>query len=131
MPVYPGAPKPEAQRNFTDPDSRIMKTSDGSFHPCDDVQAVVDEAHQVIVATELSAQAADAPHLPDPLAKTIANACAPDRFLAGARYGSDANHRALLDAGIDGSIATGLLKHNEEIRAAPRGPIPKGAPAKQ
>ena len=23
---------PKAQRNFTDPDSRIMKTADGSFH---------------------------------------------------------------------------------------------------
>jgi hypothetical protein len=57
-------PKPTAQRNFTDPESRIMKTSDGSFHQCYNVQAVVDEAHQVIVATELSAQAADAPTYP-------------------------------------------------------------------
>ena len=27
-------PADKAQRNFTDPDSRIMKTSDGSFHQC-------------------------------------------------------------------------------------------------
>ena len=27
-------PKPKAQRNFTDPDSRIMKTADGSFAQC-------------------------------------------------------------------------------------------------
>jgi transposase len=32
-----------AQRSFTDPDARIMKTSDGSFHYCFNGQAVVDE----------------------------------------------------------------------------------------
>ena len=46
-------PKDTAQANFTDPDSRIMKTSDGSFHYCYNAQAVVDGAHQVIVATSL------------------------------------------------------------------------------
>jgi transposase len=35
-------PKPQAQRNFTDPDSRIMKTADGSFAQCFNAQAVVD-----------------------------------------------------------------------------------------
>ena len=35
----PFAPKPKAQRNFTDPDSRIMKTSDGAFHQCYNGQA--------------------------------------------------------------------------------------------
>jgi len=38
----PFAPKPKAQRNFTDPDSRIMKTSDGAFHQCYNGQAIVD-----------------------------------------------------------------------------------------
>jgi transposase len=124
-------PKPKAQRNFTDPESRIMKTSDGSFHQCYNAQAVVDEAHQVIVATELTAQAADAPHLPDLLDATIANVGMPARFLADAGYWSETNHQALLDAKVDGYIATGRLKHNEEIPAAPRGPIPKDATPKQ
>src|SRR3954463_16336917 len=30
----PFTPKPTVQRNFTDPDSRIMKTADGAFHQC-------------------------------------------------------------------------------------------------
>jgi hypothetical protein len=124
-------PRPKAQRNFTDPESRIMKTSDGSFHQCYNAQAVVDEAHQVIVATELSAQAADAPHLPGLLAQTIANVGAPRRFLADAGYWSDANYQTLLDAEIDGYIATGRFKHNEPVPAAPRGPIPKDATPKQ
>jgi transposase len=34
-------PAPKAQRNFTDPSSRIMKTSDGSFHQCYNGQVVV------------------------------------------------------------------------------------------
>jgi len=38
----PFAPKPTAQRNFTDPESKIMKTSDGSFHQCYNGQAIVD-----------------------------------------------------------------------------------------
>jgi hypothetical protein len=37
----PYAPRPGAQRNFTDPESRIMKTSDGSYHQCDNGQAIV------------------------------------------------------------------------------------------
>src|SRR6266566_7584314 len=55
----PFAPKPGAQRNFTDPESKIMKTSDGSYHQCYSGQAVVDSLAQVIVAAELSDQAAD------------------------------------------------------------------------
>jgi len=47
-------PKPKAQRNFTDPESRIMKTADGSFHQCFNGQAVVDAEHQVIVAAEVT-----------------------------------------------------------------------------
>ena len=38
-------PKPKAQRNFTDPDSKIMKTADGSFTQCFNAQAVVDADH--------------------------------------------------------------------------------------
>src|SRR5437016_4248648 len=54
-------PKPKAQRNFTDPTARIMKTSDGAFHECYNGQAVVDDAYQVIVAADTSQCAADLP----------------------------------------------------------------------
>lgn len=47
-------PKPKVQRNFTDPDCKIMKTADGSFHQCFNAQAVVDVEHQVIVAADLN-----------------------------------------------------------------------------
>ena len=124
-------PKDKAQRNFTDPASRIMKTSDHAFHQCYNAQAVVDETHQVIVATELTAQAADVPHLSGLLDATIINVGTPTRFLADAGYWSETNHQALIGAGVDGYIATGSLKHNEPPQPAPRGPIPKHATAKQ
>ena len=55
----PFEPKPKAQRNFTDPESRIMKTSDGSFHQCYNGQAIVDSQTQVIVAADAFAMADD------------------------------------------------------------------------
>jgi hypothetical protein len=55
--------KPAAQRNFTDPDARIMKTADGSFHYCYNAQAVVDADNQVIIATQLTNIAVDVEQL--------------------------------------------------------------------
>ena len=51
----------KAQRSFTDPQSRIMKTSDGSFHYCYNAQTVVDQDSQVILNTKLVASGADSP----------------------------------------------------------------------
>jgi hypothetical protein len=47
-------PKPKAQANFTDPDSRIMKNSDGAYIQAYNAQAVVDEEHQVITAADVT-----------------------------------------------------------------------------
>jgi Transposase DDE domain len=55
--------RPSRPRNFTDPESKIMKTSDGSYHQCYNGQAIVDETAQVIVVAELSDQAPDAQQL--------------------------------------------------------------------
>ena len=66
-------PKDKAQRNFTDPDSKIMKTSDKSFHQCYNAQVIVDADHQIIVASQLTNQAADAPALPGMLDQLSAN----------------------------------------------------------
>ena len=48
-------PAPQAQRNFTDPECRIMKMADGAFHQAYTGQAVVDAAQQVIVAAAVTA----------------------------------------------------------------------------
>ncbi len=52
-------PKDKAQRNFTDPESRIMPSKDG-FVQAYNVQSVVDEKCQIIVATEVTNSPNDA-----------------------------------------------------------------------
>src|SRR5487761_1458613 len=73
--IAAAVPKPTAQANFTDPDSRIMKTSDGSFHYCYTAQAVVDDTNRV----------ADCPELPAMLDQVMENTgTAPKTVLADA-----------------------------------------------
>ncbi|MFE5098262.1 transposase, partial [Streptomyces sp. NPDC056638] len=62
-------PKPKAQANFTDPDSRIMKNSDGAYN----AQAVVDEEHQVITAADVTTNASDALNYTSMLDQSAAN----------------------------------------------------------
>jgi len=125
-------PKPKAQRNFTDPDSKIMKTSDRSFHQCYNAQAVVDERHQIIVASELTNQAADCPALPGMLDQVKVNLGAlPGQLLADAGYFSADNVAHCAEVRVDVLIATGRFKHSEPAPPAPRGPVPNGASVKQ
>ena len=55
----PGTPEPKAQRNFTDPESPIMKMGDGSFDQAYNCPAAVDSAHQIIVAQDATTAAND------------------------------------------------------------------------
>jgi transposase len=134
----PFAPKPTAQRNFTDPESKIMKTSDGSFHQCFNGQALVDSQTQVIVAAELSDQAPDAEQLEPALDQLDENldqvgAELPDGAVltADGGYFSEQNVKTTIAHGLDPYIATGRFKHSEPPAPAPRGPIPKHATPKQ
>src|SRR5450759_1779906 len=134
----PYAPKPTAQRNFTDPESKIMKTSDGSFHQCFNGQAVVDSETQVIVAAELSDQAPDAEQLAPALQQLQENLDAIDAELpedaaltADAGYFSEENVKTTTAHGLDAHIATGRFKHSEPQAPAPKGPTPKNATPKQ
>lgn len=129
-------PKPKAQRNFTDPESKIMKTADGSFHQCFNAQAVVDAEHQIIIATDVTNCAADMANLIPMTTQTLANTGqAPKEFLADAGYCSadnlDQATEVSADAGTEFFIATGRSKHDDPIPASPRGRIPKDATPKQ
>lgn len=134
----PYAPTPSAQRNFTDPESKIMKTSDGAYHQCYNGQAVVDATAQVIVAAELSDEAPDARQLEPALDQLAENLEAIDAELpagatlsADAGYFSEDNVRITARHALDPHIATGRFKHSEPQPPAPRGPAPKNATAKQ
>jgi hypothetical protein len=57
-------PEPKAQRNFTDPESRIMKDgASKSFEQAYNAQIAVDAKAQIIVATNLTQQANDVKQL--------------------------------------------------------------------
>lgn len=134
----PPAPRPSAQRNFTDPDSKIMKTSDGSFHQCFNGQAVVDSQAQVIVACELTDEAPDARQLEPALRQLGENLKAIEAelpegaaLLGDAGYFSEENIATTAERGLDPYLATGRFKHSEPQPPAPRGRVPKDATAKQ
>jgi transposase len=104
-------PDPKAQKNFTDPESRIMKTKDG-FIQGYNAQAAVDATAQVIVAHGLDAKQGDHHHV-TPIAEAIeANlGRKPAQLSADAGYCSDANLAALEERGVDAYIAPGRAKH--------------------
>jgi transposase len=79
-----GNPKPQAQRNFTDTDSHILKGSDGWIQGYN-CQAAVDGDHQVIVSIGVSNQPSDAVHLLPMLERIEANTGErPDALIADA-----------------------------------------------
>lgn len=55
----------------------------------------------------------------------------PEQTLADAGYFSEDNVNTAAERGTDPLIATGRLKHGEQVPDAPRGRIPKNATAKQ
>ena len=59
-----GEPDEKAQSNFTDPESGIMKTGNEGFQQCYNAQAAVDAEHQLVVATDVTANASDQGGLP-------------------------------------------------------------------
>lgn len=129
-------PKPKAQRNFTDPDSKIMLTGDKAFHQCYNAAAVVDADHQVIVATELGDNAADVATLIPMTEQTVTNTgVVPDQVLADAGYTSTANCDAAAEFtdsyGTEFFIAPGRARRDDPPPVAPRGRIPAAATAKQ
>ena len=68
-------PKPQAQKNFTDPDSRIMMDSSSkSFVQAYNAQAVVDDEAQVIVAAAVTQEVNDKEQLVPMLKEAAANA---------------------------------------------------------
>lgn len=101
-----GVPKDKDQDNFTDPESRIMKTSSKGFDPCYNAQIAVDADHQIIVATGLSNNASDCRQL-EPLVEEIQRVTEhrPERLLADAGYRSEENFERLEKQNIDAYIS--------------------------
>jgi hypothetical protein len=131
-------PAPKAQRNFTDPESKIMKTSNKGFDQCGNAQAVANE-QQIIIAADVTNQANDVRQAIPMTEQTIANLDAAGvqenigAYTADAGYFSEENMDAV-DANkrIEAAyFATGRQKHNEKVPDAPKGRPPKNQTRKE
>ncbi|HEU4736734.1 MAG TPA: transposase, partial [Solirubrobacterales bacterium] len=114
-------PEGKAQRNFTDPESRILKTKDGYIQGYN-AQAAVDAQAQIIVAQSLANSMSDQDQLV-PLIDGIEDNLGrkPKEASADAGYCSEANLAALAAREVGAYLATGRAKHPAEGR--PKGPL--------
>jgi transposase len=124
-------PTDKAQRNFTDPEAKIQKTSDGFIQGYNAQIAVDGGPAQIIVAQHVTPAAPDVQQLlPVVTAITRGLRRKPRQVLADAGYWSEANVRALEGQGIEPFIATGRRKHSDPAPRAPRGRPPQGLSVK-
>lgn len=130
-PLQPqGVPKERVQRNFTDPESRIMIGGDKAFIQGYNAQAAVDESSQIIVAADVSNKSVDKKHV-KPMIEKIEEIteASPAEISADAGFFSTENVEWLKEKNIEAFISPDKQKHNEKIEAAPRGRIPKSLSA--
>ena len=121
-------PSPKAQHNFTDPDSRIMKNADKAFIQGYNGQAAVDVDSQIIVAAQLTNQAADGPHLVGMVEQVEqATGKRPREVLADAGYFSEDNVTTLEGKGISVLIPPDRVRHRQwrDPSSLPLTPSPK------
>lgn len=128
-----GEPKPEAQRNFTDPESRIM-FRDGAVMQGYNAQAAVDDATQIIVAAGVGNQSPDNQYYVPMLRRVVANCgSVPARTTSDSGYFSAENVRFAEHMGTEPFISVGkhrndgglaelslLPQHNTPAKAAMR-----------
>jgi transposase len=122
-------PEPKAQRNFTDPDSRIMK--DGAtkeFVQAYNAQAAVDSEAQVIVAAAVTQEANDKKQLVPMLEQVkVLVGSKPQQATADAGYFSEASVTDRRLEGIDLFVAPDKQKHGEAVAVATGPPSPESS----
>jgi hypothetical protein len=120
-------PDPKRQRNFTDPDSRIMRDSTTkAFEQSYNVQAGVDCDSQVIVASDVTQQANDKQQLVPMLEQIEENLGEiPDRVLADPGYFSEDNVEYVVCGFMEPFIPRDRTKHTDIPEPSPRGRIPQ------
>ena len=126
--AHPGVPDDKAQRNFTDPESRIMPGPGGrDFQQSYNCQAVVDHERQVIAATRATNVASNKQQAVEMIGEAIANTgTVPKEVSADAGYYSATAVAGLQALGTDPFVAPEKTRHGTRPEPAPRGRIPKG-----
>ena len=122
----PDVPDDKAQRNLTDTESRIIPAPGGKdFLQAYNCQAVVDSAHQVIVAARATNQTSDKQQAAAMMEETIDNVGAvPREVSADAGYYSVKAVEELYALGANPFIAPEKTRHGRVVPPAPRGRIP-------
>jgi hypothetical protein len=115
-------PPDRAQRNFTDPDSRIMPYQK-TFIQAYNAQVAVDSEHQIIVATDVSNSPSDESQLTYMISRLPRK---PKVLTADAGYASTENIAYLKRRKIDAYIACGRENHGLREDPPPRGRMPEG-----
>ncbi|WP_309606852.1 IS1182 family transposase [Phenylobacterium sp.] len=106
-----GGPPDKAQRNFTDPDCRILPTKDG-FIAGYNAQIAVDHAHQIIVAQRLATNPADYAALLPLVDQARANLARKLREVSGdSGFATEANIAAMAARKIRAYLPPGRRKH--------------------
>jgi transposase len=121
-------PKGKDQRNFTDPESRIMKKGTG-FEQCYNAQAAVDKSSQIIVAAYVTQAGNDKQQLEPLVERTVEQVgVLPDRGMADAGYFSELVAESLQQryGTTEWLISPGRLAHRSDPGTPPRGRIPRG-----
>ena len=103
-----GEPDEKAQSNFTDPESRIMKTSSEGFQQSYNAQMAVEGENQLVVGAGVTNNASDQGQLV-PMVDKAAEVCGetPGQVLADAGYGNEQDLRELERRDIDAHVALG------------------------
>jgi hypothetical protein len=120
-------PTKKAQYNFSDPESRMLKGSDG-FVQGYNTQIAVEPVFQLIVGQRVT-QAANDKQQMVPLVEAIEEQSGqkPEGVLADNGYCSDENLKYLARKRMEGFVATGKQKHGERRKPCQRGPLPREA----
>ncbi len=113
-------PPDKAQRNFTDPDSRILPSRGGVVQGYN-AQIAVDGAHQIIISQRVQTSPADCKALKPLLASGRAVLRAnPEEVSADAAYCTEANLAHLARRGINAFLAPGRARHSQANAAGRR-----------
>jgi transposase len=126
-------PAPTAQRNFTDPDSRIMKDSaTDSFIQGYTAEAAADSNGQIIVACGVTNAAQDVEQFAPMLMQIEAHTGQrPAVMTADAGFFSEANLRVADAQGVDAYIPPDRDRHGVAPGAGPPAPNRRGAASEQ
>lgn len=120
-------PAPEAQKNFTDPESRIMPSPSDkkSFIQAYNCQAAVDGKAQIIVAADITQAANDKRQAVPMLNQVVANTgSVPRKLLMDAGYFSGKAVAAVEALGPEVFMPPNRQEHGRAAEAAGRGRIP-------